>query len=235
MDQWGDQFKQCQLIFYRATSGNKKVLFGSKGSVIDKDDERLRTIPFQTRRATFKEVTRVHELLCRIDICGDVKDFEDGNSKYVKQLEKSPKKIKPHRSKSREEPKRPLPVDHLDSDSEESDVGPLRMVEQEISTLGLQEFASSPMRRKGQKSKNKKKTNLQNDKEDFEMEESDGEEQVDNRNDAIRLQNELLTAVRSGNNQMLEKLISDQVSFIFSLKYLNCFDLVKFSLRYQSE
>ena len=65
MDQWGDYFKQCQLIFYRATSGNKKVLFGSKGSVIEKDDERLRTIPFQTRRATFKEVKQLNAMIKR--------------------------------------------------------------------------------------------------------------------------------------------------------------------------
>jgi len=210
MDQWGDHFKQCQLIFYRATSGNKKVLFGSKGSVIEKDDERLRTIPFQTRRATFKEVKRVHELLCRIDICGDVKDFEDNNSKYMKQLEKSPKKIKPHRSKSREDPKRPLPVKNLESDSEESDVGPLRIVEEEISTLGLQEFENSPARRKAQRSKNKTKSKTQKDLDGLELEESDAEEQVDDRPDTVQLQNEMLTAVRSGNNQMLEKLISGQ-------------------------
>ena len=70
MDTWRENFNQCQLVFYRATSGNKKVLFGAKDSAIEKNDDRLRSIPFQTRRATFKEVKRVHELLNKVDVLG---------------------------------------------------------------------------------------------------------------------------------------------------------------------
>ena len=121
MDEWKDQFNACQLIFYRATSGHKKVLFGSKGSVIEKNDERLRTIPFQTRRATFKEIKRVQELLCRLEILGPLDEVENLlPAKNAKHLEKSPKK-KPHRSKSREDPSRPLPVSEC-GDSEDENV-----------------------------------------------------------------------------------------------------------------
>ena len=83
MEEWAEHFKMCQLIFYRATSGNKKVLFGAKGSVIEKNDERLRTIPFQTRRATFKEVKRIHEMLCRVEILGNASDVINVISNYV--------------------------------------------------------------------------------------------------------------------------------------------------------
>ena len=120
MEEWAEHFKMCQLIFYRATSGNKKVLFGAKGSVIEKNDERLRTIPFQTRRATFKEVKRIHEMLCRVEILGNASDVKNVISNDVNKLEKSPKK-KPHRSKSREDPVRPLPVPEICDEDEDNE------------------------------------------------------------------------------------------------------------------
>ena len=204
MDEWKEQFNACQLIFYRATSGHKKVLFGSKGSVIDKNDERLRTIPFQTRRATFKEIKRVQDLLCRLEIVGQLDEVENlFPTKNSKQLEKSPKK-KPHRSKSRDDPSRPLPVPECE-DSEDENVKQYAMVTQEVSTSDLQEFDSSPAKSKGKRSKNKKGASIQKDIEDLDLESSDEDSIQDSLQ--IKLQNDLLTAVKSGNNQMLEQLL----------------------------
>ena len=204
MDEWKEHFNACQLIFYRATSGHKKVLFGSKGSVIDKNDERLRTIPFQTRRATFKEIKRVQELLCRLEIVGQLDEVEKlFPTKNSKQLEKSPKK-KPHRSKSREDPSRPLPVPECEN-SEDENIEQYAMVTQEVSTSDLKEFDSSPAKRKGKRSKNKKGAGIQKDLEELDLESSDEESSLDSLQ--IKLQNDLLTAVKSGNNQMLEQLL----------------------------
>lgn len=207
MDEWKEQFNACQLIFYRATSGHKKVLFGSKGSVIDKNDERLRTIPFQTRRATFKEIKRIQELLCRLEIVGQLDEVENLlPAKNSKQLEKSPKK-KPHRSKSREDPSRPLPVPVSEcEDSEDQNIEQFAMVTQEVSTSDLKEFDSSIARRKGKRSKNKKGAGIQKDLEDLDLESSDEESSEDSLQ--IKLQNDLLTAVKSGNNQLLEQLLN---------------------------
>ena len=207
MDEWKEQFNACQLIFYRATSGHKKVLFGSKGSVIDKNDERLRTIPFQTRRATFKEIKRIQELLCRLEIVGQLDEVENLlPAKNSKQLEKSPKK-KPHRSKSREDPSRPLPVPVSEcEDSEVQNIEQFAMVTQEVSTSDLKEFDSSIARRKGKRSKNKKGAGIQKDLEDLDLESSDEESSEDSLQ--IKLQNDLLTAVKSGNNQLLEQLLN---------------------------
>ena len=208
MEEWAEHFKMCQLIFYRATSGNKKVLFGAKGSVIEKNDERLRTIPFQTRRATFKEVKRIHEMLCRVEILGNASDVKNVISNDVNKLEKSPKK-KPHRSKSREDPVRPLPVPEICDEDEGNDSSEeLRMVTEQVSTLGLQEFDSSIQSKKiGRKNKNKKSAVISK------MEATDEDAVSDDgvlKKESLqtKLQNDLLTAVKSGDNQMLQNLIA---------------------------
>lgn len=68
---WADHFSTCNLIFYRAVGPhNRSVLFGGKNPPLDKQDSRLRTIPFPTRRATYNEVKRVHGMLSFIEIHG---------------------------------------------------------------------------------------------------------------------------------------------------------------------
>ena len=205
MEEWAEHFKMCQLIFYRATSGNKKVLFGAKGSVIEKNDERLRTIPFQTRRATFKEVKRIHEMLCRVEILGNASDVKNVISNDVNKLEKSPKK-KPHRSKSREDPVRPLPVPEICDEEEGNETSEeLRMVTEQVSTLGLAEFDSSIQSKKiGRKNKNKKSAKIEMRDED----ETSDDGVLKNESLQTKLQNDLLTAVKSGDNQMLQNLIA---------------------------
>ena len=208
MEEWAEHFKMCQLIFYRATSGNKKVLFGAKGSVIEKNDERLRTIPFQTRRATFKEVKRIHEMLCRVEILGNASDVKNVVSNDVNKLEKSPKK-KPHRSKSREDPVRPLPVPEICDEDEGNETSEeLRMVTEQVSTLGLQEFDSSIQSKKiGRKNKNKKSAVISKiEATDEDAVSDDGVLKKESLQ--TKLQNDLLTAVKSGDNQMLQNLIA---------------------------
>ena len=215
MEEWAEHFKMCQLIFYRATSGNKKVLFGAKGSVIEKNDERLRTIPFQTRRATFKEVKRIHEMLCRVEILGNASDVKNVISNDVNKLEKSPKK-KPHRSKSREDPVRPLPVPEICDEDEGNDSSEeLRMVTEQVSTLGLQEFDSSIQSKKiGRKNKNKKSAKIEMRDED----ETSDDGVLKRESPQTKLQNDLLTAVKSGDNQMLQNLIASVDTMV---RYVN--------------
>lgn len=61
----------CNLIVYRAAGPyNRAVLFDGKPALLDRLDSRLRSIPFSTRRATFAEVKRVHDLLSSISVYG---------------------------------------------------------------------------------------------------------------------------------------------------------------------
>ena len=213
MQEWQEHFKLCQLVFYRATASNRNKLFGANSSVITRNDQRLRNIPFQTRRPTFKEVKRVHDLLSRVEIVGDLDQADKLMTKVVQKQEKSPKK-KIHRSKSRESVCRPLPdlVSRLAASAADSESGgeELSLVTEQVDTSHLQEFDQTPAR-KGRRSKNKKGGGIQRDLEDLELESSDEEEEGNEEDEIkkknIRLQNELLTAVKSGNNKMLEQLV----------------------------
>jgi len=177
---WEEHLKACQLIFYRATSSNKNAIFSGKNAVLTRNDERLRTIPFPTKRATFNEVKRVHEVLSKVEILGKIEDMENIFEKSDKKVDKSPLRKRIHRSKSREDPRRELPkiVQDLAKEGLESDENCDHLVLEEVtlSTLHLQEFENTAVK------------------------EAESE--------LVKLQNELLTAVRSGNNKMLDDLVS---------------------------
>ena len=213
---WEEHFKSCQLIFYRATSSNKNALFSGKNAVLTRNDERLRTIPFPTKRATFNEIKRVHEVFSKVEILGNLEDVDNIFERKEKKLEKSPLKKKIHRSKSREDPVRNLPqiVQDLAEDGlreDNCDSMALEFQEVTLSTQHLQEFENTAVKKKGKRSKNNKHGGIQNDLDEIDMN-SSGEESSENQ--IVEQQNELLTAVRSGNNKMLEDLVSSSISWV---------------------
>lgn len=72
---WKPEIAKSSLILYRAAGPyNRSVLFGGKTPVLDRADPRLRTVPFSTRRATFTEVKRIHEILASIQVYGELKN-----------------------------------------------------------------------------------------------------------------------------------------------------------------
>merc|ERR1719266_2787838 len=80
---WQQEYlSKCHLIFYRAASSNRKILFGSvtgstkNNPILGNEDPRVRSIPFPTRRATFKEVKRVHQLLITIQLHHDLPRYD---------------------------------------------------------------------------------------------------------------------------------------------------------------
>lgn len=70
MESWSSQLGSCGLILYRAVGHNGNVLFSGRNPPLSKTDSRLRTIPFATRRATFSEVKRVHDILTNVEMYG---------------------------------------------------------------------------------------------------------------------------------------------------------------------
>ena len=224
---WADHFRSCQLIFYRATSSNKNALFSGKNSVLNRNDERLRTIPFPTKRATFNEVKRVHEVLSKVEILGSVDDLDTIFERREKKLDKSPLKKKIHRSKSREDPIRHLPkikiVQDLAKDGLEdsgaADSDGFEVHEVTISTEHLQEFENTAVKKKGKRSKNNKQGGIRKDLDEIELDSS--EDETSDENSFIKLQNELLTAVRSGNNKMLEDLVMSSERWVRIFKYIS--------------
>uniref|UniRef100_A0A669F4F0 Ankyrin repeat and zinc finger peptidyl tRNA hydrolase 1 n=1 Tax=Oreochromis niloticus TaxID=8128 RepID=A0A669F4F0_ORENI len=72
---WAEHLKAASKIFIRAPSYNKTIFFGGRGGPLDKKDPRICTIPFATRRATFREVQRVHEVLSTVHVYGKKHEF----------------------------------------------------------------------------------------------------------------------------------------------------------------
>ena len=221
---WADHFRSCQLIFYRATSSNKNALFSGKNSVLNRNDERLRTIPFPTKRATFNEVKRVHEVLSKVEILGTVDDLDSIFERREKKLDKSPLKKRIHRSKSREDPIRHLPKivqdlakDDLENEAAADSLG-FEIQEVTISTEHLQEFENTAVKKKGKRTKNNKQGGIRKDLDELDVDSSEDETSG---NQSIKLQNELLTAVRSGNNKMLEDLVMSSERWVSCLDALN--------------
>lgn len=68
---WAEHLKEASAIFVRAPSYNKTIFFSGRAAPLDKKDPRIRTLPFATRRATFREVQRVHEMLSTIHVYGE--------------------------------------------------------------------------------------------------------------------------------------------------------------------
>ncbi|XP_033226186.1 ankyrin repeat and zinc finger domain-containing protein 1-like isoform X2 [Belonocnema kinseyi] len=76
LDSWSTHIANSSLILFRAVGPyNRSVLFGGKNPPLDKNDLRLRPLPFPTRRATFSEVKRVYDILSTMEIYGSAADF----------------------------------------------------------------------------------------------------------------------------------------------------------------
>lgn len=67
---WAEHLKEASAIFVRAPSYNKSAFFGGRAAPLDKKDPRIHTLPFPTRRATFREAQRVHDVLSTVHIYG---------------------------------------------------------------------------------------------------------------------------------------------------------------------
>ncbi|RXN28058.1 ankyrin repeat and zinc finger domain-containing 1-like isoform X1 [Labeo rohita] len=77
LESWAEYLKEASAIFLRAPSYNKSIFFGGREAPLDKKDQRVRVLPFATRRATFREIQRVFDLLSTIHVCE--KDTEISN------------------------------------------------------------------------------------------------------------------------------------------------------------
>ena len=67
---WAEHLKEASAIFIRAPSYNKTIFFGGRAAPLDNRDPRIRSLPFATRRPTFRETQRVHEVLSTIHVYG---------------------------------------------------------------------------------------------------------------------------------------------------------------------
>ncbi|KAG7275703.1 hypothetical protein CRUP_011330 [Coryphaenoides rupestris] len=146
---------EASAIFLRAPSYNKTIFFGGRGAPMDKKDPRIRTLPFATRRATFREVQRVHILLSTVQTFEKETDLSAVFSPTKKQWKKTLKSAAQSNSSEEKEA-----ADS--SDDEELGGSVLETAEVELGTLHLREHEVQPSRHRKKKRK-KKEANKMDD------------------------------------------------------------------------
>ncbi|KAG7227494.1 hypothetical protein INR49_005309 [Caranx melampygus] len=154
---WAEHLKEASAIFVRAPSYNKTMFFGGRAAPLDKKDPRIRTLPFATRRATFKEVQRVHEMLSTIHVYGRDTDVSAVFSPSKKAWKKT---VKPVLSKSTNQVQE---ESYDSSDKEDGGEVQLEMVELTLGTLDLRESEIYPSRQRRRRRRKKDEPKKQNE------------------------------------------------------------------------
>ncbi|XP_049450342.1 ankyrin repeat and zinc finger domain-containing protein 1 isoform X2 [Epinephelus fuscoguttatus] len=154
---WAEHLKEASAIFVRAPSYNKSIFFGGRPAPLDKKDPRVRTLPFPTRRATFREAQRVHEVLSAIHVYGKEMDVSAVFSPAKKTWKKT---VNPTAEINTNQETGEKPDS---SDKEDGGEIQLEMVELTIGTLDLRESEIYPPRHRRRRRKKKEETKLQNE------------------------------------------------------------------------
>ncbi|XP_044073875.1 ankyrin repeat and zinc finger domain-containing protein 1 [Siniperca chuatsi] len=153
---WAEHLKEASAIFVRAPSYNKTIFFGGRAAPLDKKDPRIHTLPFATRRATFREVQRVHEVLSTVHVYGKDTDMSAVFSLSKKAWKKTVKTTAQINTDQEKE------ENHASSDEEEGGEIQLEMVEMTLGTLDLRESEIYPSRHRRRRRK-KEETKMQNE------------------------------------------------------------------------
>ncbi|XP_061090820.1 tRNA endonuclease ANKZF1 [Conger conger] len=157
LESWSDSLREANAIFLRAPSYNRTIFFGGRTPPLDKTDPRVRTLPFATRRATFREVVRVHETLSTLHVYGKDTDVSSILSPSKKAWRKKPSR--PERAAQTSPARVTAPpvaaeeVQQEDGSTDEGDVEQLEVVEVTLGTLELREFEVHPSRRRRRRRK----------------------------------------------------------------------------------
>ncbi|XP_035532345.1 ankyrin repeat and zinc finger domain-containing protein 1 isoform X2 [Morone saxatilis] len=167
---WVEHLKEASAIFVRAPSYNKSIFFGGRAAPFDKKDPRIRTLPFATRRATFREAKRVHEVLSTVHVYGKDTDMSAVFSPSKKAWKKT---VKPTAQIDTNQEKE---ENHDSSDKEEeSGEIQLEMVELTLGTLDLREYEIYPPRHRRRRRRKKEETKMQ--KEELSNTDADNQEE----------------------------------------------------------
>lgn len=63
---WRAHLQSATLIFVHAPAGNAAPIFSTEPCVLERQDKRIRSIPFNTRRPTFSETQRIMRMLLTV-------------------------------------------------------------------------------------------------------------------------------------------------------------------------
>ncbi|XP_026521361.1 ankyrin repeat and zinc finger domain-containing protein 1 isoform X2 [Notechis scutatus] len=153
---WTSYLKEAECIFLRVPYNNQALLFSSKHGPLQRGDPRIRRIPFSTRRATFREVERVHGTLSSLLVYGSnttVADLTSSPRKTWKKVVRKDEAFTQPSGTSEEDGHFEAEGIHCYSYSvtlpatiEEEEVGEenLELVEETLNLLDLREFEVTP-------------------------------------------------------------------------------------------
>nr|XP_020450416.1 ankyrin repeat and zinc finger domain-containing protein 1 isoform X1 [Monopterus albus] len=168
---WAEYLMEASGVFVRAPSYNKTIFFGGRAAPLDKKDPRIRTLPFATRRATFREVQRVHNVLSTIHVYGGDTDM---SAVLIPSKKSWTKTVKPTAQINTDQEK--AEENHDSSDEKEDGEIQLEMVEMTLGTLDLREFEIHSSRHRRRRRRKKEDGKMQN--EDLSNTEADNQEEV---------------------------------------------------------
>ncbi|KFR04468.1 Ankyrin repeat and zinc finger domain-containing protein 1, partial [Opisthocomus hoazin] len=159
---WAQHLKEAQRIFLRAPRHNRALLFGGRNPPLAQGDPRVCHIPLSTRRATLREVLRVHATLASLQVYGKDTPLEDITGSPQKAWQKQRRKAE--MDPAQEDTSAPVlpppsaPVEEEEEEEEEeSPAGELETLEVTLGTLDLREFEVMPKRNRKRRKKRDKK------------------------------------------------------------------------------
>ncbi|NXJ59828.1 ANKZ1 protein, partial [Rostratula benghalensis] len=172
---WAQHLNEAQRIFLRAPRHNRALLFGGSNPPLTRGDPRVCHIPLSTRRATLREVLRVHTTLASLQVYGESDQswcLWAGGLTWSLDITGSPRKgWQKKQQKAQTDPPQEDPSGELSHgrrherarrgawtpEEEESPSGELETVELTLSTLDLREFEVMPKRNRKRRKKRDKK------------------------------------------------------------------------------
>ncbi|NWW45835.1 ANKZ1 protein, partial [Pedionomus torquatus] len=164
---WAEHLNEAQRIFLRAPRHNRALLFGGRNPPLTRGDLRICHIPLSTRRATLREVLRVHTTLASLQVYG-----ESDQPQCLWDITGSPRKgWQKRQQKTQMDPPQEDSSGELShgrrhdseqaegsgEEEEESPSGELETLEVTLSTLDLREFEMMPKRNRKRRKKRDKK------------------------------------------------------------------------------
>ncbi|XP_075287015.1 tRNA endonuclease ANKZF1 isoform X2 [Opisthocomus hoazin] len=151
---WAQHLKEAQRIFLRAPRHNRALLFGGRNPPLAQGDPRVCHIPLSTRRATLREVLRVHATLASLQVYGKDTPLEDITGSPQKAWQKQRRKAE--MDPAQEDTSAPVEEEE-EEEEEESPAGELETLEVTLGTLDLREFEVMPKRNRKRRKKRDKK------------------------------------------------------------------------------
>ncbi|KAM6070409.1 tRNA endonuclease ANKZF1 isoform 2-T2 [Chlamydotis macqueenii] len=171
---WAQHLNEAQRIFLRAPRHNHALFFSGRNPPLTRGDPRVCHIPLSTRRATLREVLRVHATLASLHVYGERDQSQclwvrAGKDTPLEDITRSPQKgwqkrqrkaeVDPPQEDSRAPVLSPpsAPEEEEEEEEEESPAGELEIVEVTLGTLDLREFEVMPKRNRKRRKKRDKK------------------------------------------------------------------------------